>query len=65
MAHVIALSGSLRSGSYNTALVRAAADLAPPDPEYNDGVSPRVFDAEGRLTDDATRQVVRDLRRPS
>jgi chromate reductase, NAD(P)H dehydrogenase (quinone) len=27
--HVLALSGSLRAGSYNTALARAAADLAP------------------------------------
>ena len=31
MPHVIALSGSLRRGSYNTALVRAAAELAPAD----------------------------------
>ena len=27
--HVLAISGSLRRGSYNTALLRAAADLAP------------------------------------
>ncbi|SEG69305.1 NADPH-dependent FMN reductase [Saccharopolyspora kobensis] len=27
--HVLALSGSLRAGSYNTALLRAARDLAP------------------------------------
>jgi chromate reductase len=29
MAKIIGLSGSLRKGSYNTALLRAAADLAP------------------------------------
>ena len=28
--HVLAISGSLREGSYNTALLRAAADIAPP-----------------------------------
>jgi len=27
--HVLAISGSLRKGSYNTALLRAAADIAP------------------------------------
>ena len=27
--HVLAISGSLRRGSYNTALLRAAADIAP------------------------------------
>jgi NAD(P)H-dependent FMN reductase len=30
MARVIGISGSLRKGSYNTALLRAAAGLAPP-----------------------------------
>ncbi|HEY1090730.1 MAG TPA: NAD(P)H-dependent oxidoreductase, partial [Burkholderiaceae bacterium] len=29
MSHIIALSGSLRRASYNTALLRAAAALAP------------------------------------
>jgi chromate reductase len=28
--HILAISGSLRQGSYNTALLRAAADLLPP-----------------------------------
>lgn len=31
MATVIGLSGSLRKGSYNTALLRAAIELAPPE----------------------------------
>lgn len=31
MKHIIALSGSLREGSYNTALLRAAQQLAPED----------------------------------
>ena len=30
---ILAVSGSLRAGSYNTALARAARDLAPPDVE--------------------------------
>lgn len=29
MAHIVAISGSLRAGSYNTAVLRAAAELAP------------------------------------
>jgi chromate reductase len=29
--HVVGFSGSLRAGSYNTALLRAAVELAPPD----------------------------------
>lgn len=28
--HILAISGSLRAGSTNTALLRAAAELAPP-----------------------------------
>ena len=35
---ILAISGSLRAGSYNTALARAAADVAP------DGVEIEVFD---------------------
>lgn len=34
MARLIGISGSLRSGSYNTALLRAAADLAPTDTKW-------------------------------
>jgi chromate reductase, NAD(P)H dehydrogenase (quinone) len=30
VSHTIGISGSLRAGSYNTALLRAAADLSPP-----------------------------------
>lgn len=40
---VLALSGSLRAASYNTALARAAAALAPP------GVEVEVFDKLGLL----------------
>ena len=36
--HILAISGSLRQGSYNAALLRAAADLLPP------GVALTVYD---------------------
>ena len=38
---ILAISGSLRAGSYNTALARAAAELAP------DGVEIEVYDGLG------------------
>ena len=49
MTKILGISGSLRERSYNTALLRAAAELAPPDvkleifdlsriPLYNDDV---------------------------
>jgi chromate reductase len=49
---VLAVSGSLRAGSYNTALLRSAAELAPPgvDVELFEGlraVEPFSEDAEG------------------
>jgi chromate reductase len=40
---VLALSGSLRSGSYNTALLRAAADVAP------EGVEVQLYEGLDRL----------------
>ena len=40
---VLAISGSLRAGSYNTALARAAAELAP------DGVEIKVYDGLGLI----------------
>ena len=40
---LLAISGSLRAGSYNTALARAAVDLAPA------GVDVEVFDGLGDL----------------
>ena len=40
---VLAISGSLRAGSYNTALARAAAELAP------DGVEIEVYDGLGLI----------------
>ncbi len=40
---LLAISGSLRAGSYNTALARAAADVAP------DGVEVEIFDGLGEL----------------
>jgi chromate reductase len=40
---LLAISGSLRAGSYNTALARAAVDLAPP------GVEVEVFGGLGQL----------------
>ncbi len=41
--HVLAISGSLRDASYNTALARAAAELAP------DGVEIELYDGLGEL----------------
>lgn len=41
---ILALSGSLRAGSYNTALARAAAELAPP------GVEVELFEGLGLIT---------------
>ncbi len=46
--HVLAISGSLRRGSYNTALLRAAADIAPESMKidiYQIGDLP-LFDAD-------------------
>ena len=40
---ILAISGSLRAGSYNTALARAAAELAP------DGVEIEVYDGLGLM----------------
>ncbi len=40
---ILAISGSLRAGSYNTALARAAAELAP------DGVEIEVYDGLGLI----------------
>ncbi len=40
---VLAISGSLRAGSYNTALARAAAELAP------DGIEIEVYDGLGLI----------------
>lgn len=40
---ILAVSGSLRAGSYNTALARAAAELAP------EGVEVELYDALGEL----------------
>ncbi len=33
--HIVGISGSLRQGSYNTALLRAAAELMPPEMKLN------------------------------
>jgi chromate reductase, NAD(P)H dehydrogenase (quinone) len=41
--HILALSGSLRAASYNTALLREAAEVAP------DGVTLDLYDGLGRL----------------
>ena len=40
---VLAISGSLRAGSYNTALARAAAELAP------DGIEIEVYEGLGLI----------------
>ena len=40
---LLAISGSLRAGSYNTALARAAADVAP------EGVEVEIYDGLGEL----------------
>jgi len=58
---ILAISGSLRAASHNTALLRAAAELAP------DGVEVRMFEGLDRLppynedhdTDDPDREVKR------
>lgn len=62
--HVVAFSGSLREGSYNTGLLRAAAEVAPP------GVHVELFDLrdipmyDGALDTDASRPLpVRALKR--
>jgi chromate reductase, NAD(P)H dehydrogenase (quinone) len=60
---ILAISGSLRAGSYNTALARAAVDAAPAGVEIElyddlDSLPPFDADAEG----EGTASAVRDLR---
>jgi chromate reductase len=54
---ILAISGSLREGSYNTALVRAARDLAP------DGVEVELYDGLAELP--PYNQDVQDLAPPA
>src|SRR5919197_5158100 len=54
---VLAISGSLRAGSHNTALVRAARDLAP------DGVEVELYDGLAELP--PYNQDVQDLAPPA
>jgi chromate reductase len=60
---LLAISGSLRAGSFNTALARAAADVAP------EGVDVEIFDGLGELPlfdadlDGDAHPAVRHLRR--
>src|SRR5262249_44670838 len=73
MPTIIGISGSLRRGSYNAALLRSAVDLAPAGiaigtatlgdiPLYGSSLyvahAPKVFDAEGRIVDEAVRATV-------
>jgi chromate reductase, NAD(P)H dehydrogenase (quinone) len=61
---VLAISGSLRSGSYNTALARTAAEVAPDGVEvelYDDLASIPPYDAD--LDGDDAPAAVDDLRR--
>jgi chromate reductase len=58
---VLALSGSLRAASHNTALLRAAAELAPDgvQVELYDGLDLRPADNEDRDTDQPPAEVAR------
>jgi len=59
---VLAISGSLRRASHNTALLRAAAEHAPDGVEVDlpvGGVAAK-FDDEGRLTDPETIERLED-----
>lgn len=60
---ILAISGSLRADSYNTALARAAADLAPPgvEVELHEGLAEiPLYDAD--RDGEATPTPVRDFR---
>lgn len=52
---ILGFAGSLRKGSYNKALLRAALELLPPDAELEifdlDGIPPYNQDLEGQLPD--------------
>lgn len=61
--HVVGFAGSLRAGSYNRALLAAAAELAPTmlRPEVRVARAHERFDAEDRLNDETTRGFVKDF----
>jgi chromate reductase len=62
---ILAISGSLRADSYNTALARAAAALAPPDVEielYDGLASLPLYDQDLDQPGSDPPQAVRDLR---
>jgi len=70
--HVLGFSGSLRKGSYNTALLRTAGELMPESMSVFTNMFPlnrpeilvmraqEKFDAQGRLTDETMRGFVKD-----
>ena len=63
---ILAISGSLRAGSYNTALARAAAELAPPDVEvelFEKLASLPHYDQDLDQPDVVTPDTVAELRR--
>jgi chromate reductase len=66
---LLGIAGSLRRGSYNRAALRAATTLVPEgatlanQPELMIGNAATRFDGDGNLTDDTTRQRIRELLR--
>ena len=52
---ILGFAGSLRKGSYNRAILRAALELLPPDVELEifdlEGIPPYNMDLEGRMPD--------------
>jgi chromate reductase len=60
---ILAISGSLRAGSYNTALARAAADVAPPGVEvelFHGLADLPPFDADLEGDEDASVRLLRE-----
>jgi len=63
MSHIIGLSGSLRAKSYNSALLRAAVALAPPELEIEIAPIDGIPVYNGDLEERAFPEAVADLKR--
>jgi chromate reductase len=61
MATLIGLSGSLRTSSFNTALLRAAAGLMPEGTQLLVSRAGGVFDAEGHLVDEGVKKRLQEF----